>query len=100
MELVDPTLGSNFSKDEALQMLKLSLLCTSISPTLRPNMSSVVSMLEGKTPLSSLSVQSSTVNSDDMRFKAFTKAPVDTQTEINSADWVWSDTSSSLLSAK
>lgn len=48
MELVDPKLGSNFNKGEALRMIKIALHCTNVSPAARPNMSSVVSMLEGK----------------------------------------------------
>ncbi|XP_028772701.1 probable LRR receptor-like serine/threonine-protein kinase At1g53430 isoform X3 [Neltuma alba] len=51
LELVDPRLGLNYSQDEAMRMLNLALLCTNLSPTLRPSMSSVVSMLEGKTPI-------------------------------------------------
>ncbi|KAL6311080.1 hypothetical protein AAG906_027153 [Vitis piasezkii] len=38
-----------YSKEEAQRMLNLALLCANPSPTLRPSMSSVVSMLEGKT---------------------------------------------------
>ncbi|XP_052107609.1 probable leucine-rich repeat receptor-like serine/threonine-protein kinase At3g14840 [Arachis duranensis] len=48
MELVDRRLGSNFDKEEAMIMIKVALLCINVSATLRPNMSSVVSMLEGK----------------------------------------------------
>ncbi|XP_058100938.1 probable LRR receptor-like serine/threonine-protein kinase At1g53430 isoform X2 [Magnolia sinica] len=48
LELVDPVLGSDYSKEEALGMLNLALLCTNLSPTLRPIMSSVVSILEGQ----------------------------------------------------
>ncbi|XP_019198532.1 PREDICTED: probable leucine-rich repeat receptor-like serine/threonine-protein kinase At3g14840 [Ipomoea nil] len=47
MEFIDPRLGSNFDKDEALRMIKVALLCTNTSPVLRPSMSAVVSMLEG-----------------------------------------------------
>lgn len=51
MELVDPNLGSEFSVEEATLMLNVALLCTNASPTLRPTMSSVVSMLEGHTAI-------------------------------------------------
>ncbi|KAF5176195.1 Leucine-rich repeat receptor protein kinase ems1 [Thalictrum thalictroides] len=54
LEMVDPNLGSEFSTEEAMVMLNVSLLCTSASPTLRPTMSQVVSMLEGKTPIQDL----------------------------------------------
>nr|POF08863.1 putative leucine-rich repeat receptor-like serine/threonine-protein kinase [Quercus suber] len=49
MELVDPKLGSEFNKEEAVRMIKVALLCTNPSPALRPNMSAVVSMLKGQT---------------------------------------------------
>ncbi|KAI9114726.1 hypothetical protein K1719_014424 [Acacia pycnantha] len=49
LELVDPDLGSEYSTEEAMVMLNVALLCTNASPTLRPKMSQVVSMLEGQT---------------------------------------------------
>ncbi|XP_027064324.1 probable LRR receptor-like serine/threonine-protein kinase At1g07650 [Coffea arabica] len=49
LELVDPDLGSEYSSEEATLMLNVALLCTNASPTLRPTMSQVVSMLEGQT---------------------------------------------------
>ncbi|KAK3420242.1 hypothetical protein EUGRSUZ_G01055 [Eucalyptus grandis] len=48
IELVDPRLGSHFNKAEALALIKVALMCTNVTPALRPPMSSVVSMLEGK----------------------------------------------------
>ncbi|KAL3715802.1 hypothetical protein ACJRO7_007537 [Eucalyptus globulus] len=48
IELVDPRLGSHFNKEEALALIKVALMCTNATPALRPPMSSVVSMLEGK----------------------------------------------------
>jgi hypothetical protein len=49
MELVDRRLGSDFNKKEAMVMINVGLLCTNVTSTLRPSMSSVVSMLEGRT---------------------------------------------------
>ncbi|WOL20526.1 putative LRR receptor-like serine/threonine-protein kinase [Canna indica] len=54
LELVDPNLGSAYSKDEVILMLNVALLCTNSSPTLRPTMSKVVSLLEGRAPLQPL----------------------------------------------
>ena len=54
MELVDPALGSEYSSEEAMVMLNVALLCTNASPTLRPKMSQVVSMLEGRTEVQDL----------------------------------------------
>ena len=51
LELVDPNLGSEYSSEEAMVMLNVALLCTNASPTLRPTMSQVVSMLEGETDI-------------------------------------------------
>ncbi|KAF8016903.1 hypothetical protein BT93_H2186 [Corymbia citriodora subsp. variegata] len=48
MDLVDQRLGSHFDKEEVRAMINVALLCTKTTPTLRPPMSSVVSMLEGK----------------------------------------------------
>ncbi|KAK7324502.1 hypothetical protein VNO77_28102 [Canavalia gladiata] len=48
MELVDPRLGSNFNEEEILVMIKVALLCTNVTSNLRPTMSSVLSMLEGR----------------------------------------------------
>ncbi|XP_031120722.1 probable leucine-rich repeat receptor-like serine/threonine-protein kinase At3g14840 [Ipomoea triloba] len=47
MELIDPRLGSDFDKEQALKLLEVALLCTNPSPILRPSMSTVVNMLEG-----------------------------------------------------
>lgn len=78
LELVDPNLGANYSKKEAKRMLNLALLCTNPSPSLRPSMSSAVSMLEGKIPVQAPLVKRSSTN-DEMRFKAFEKLSQDTQ---------------------
>lgn len=49
MDLVDERLGENFKKEEVMVMINVALICTQVSPTQRPTMVSVVSMLEGKT---------------------------------------------------
>ncbi|KAL8205436.1 hypothetical protein R6Q57_008987 [Mikania cordata] len=67
LDLVDPSLGK-YSKEEAMRMLNLSLLCTNPSPTLRPPMSAVVKMLEGN---------------PDMRFKAFDMKSHDSQAQVS-----------------
>ncbi|KAK1304507.1 putative LRR receptor-like serine/threonine-protein kinase [Acorus calamus] len=46
LELVDKSLP-DFDKDEALRVLRIALLCTQASPSLRPPMSRVVAMLSG-----------------------------------------------------
>ena len=49
LELVDWRLGEDFNKEEVMVMINVALLCTNASPTLRPTMASVVSMLDGST---------------------------------------------------
>ncbi|KAE8706754.1 putative LRR receptor-like serine/threonine-protein kinase [Hibiscus syriacus] len=69
LELVDPDLGSEYSSEEAMVMLNVALLCTNASPTLRPTMSKVVSLLEGRTSVEDLlsDLAFSSINS---KFKA------------------------------
>ncbi|XP_062096121.1 probable LRR receptor-like serine/threonine-protein kinase At1g07650 isoform X3 [Humulus lupulus] len=67
MELVDPKLGSKFKKEEAKRMIKVALLCTNPSPSLRPTMSTVVTMLEGRTTIPEL-VMDSSILDDPFRF--------------------------------
>lgn len=108
LELVDPSLGSNYPKEEAMRMLNLALLCTNPSPTLRPPMSSVVSMLEGTTKIQVPLIKRSSTNSD-MRFKAFERLSQDSQTHLSgfstdsqmqsmSIDGPWIDSSFSIKS--
>ncbi|CAJ2659544.1 unnamed protein product [Trifolium pratense] len=61
MELVDRRLGSNFNTKEALVMINVALLCTNVTSNIRPSMSSVVSMLEGKTVVPEFVPESSEV---------------------------------------
>ncbi|KAK9051627.1 hypothetical protein SSX86_028255 [Deinandra increscens subsp. villosa] len=51
IDLLDPRLGSDFNKKEAVRMMHVALLCTNQSPALRPTMSEVVNMLEGHTKI-------------------------------------------------
>ncbi|KAI3789528.1 hypothetical protein L2E82_02327 [Cichorium intybus] len=79
LELVDPVLGSKYPKEEAMRMLNVALLCTNPSPTLRPAMSAVVSMLDGKIPVQPPLVKRSGMD-DAMRFRAFEMISQDSQT--------------------
>ncbi|EXB36793.1 putative leucine-rich repeat receptor-like serine/threonine-protein kinase [Morus notabilis] len=69
MDLVDPKSGSEFNKEEANRMIKVALLCTNPSQALRPGMSEVVSMLEGRTAVHELIMDPSN-NHDPLRFNA------------------------------
>nr|GFA25211.1 probable LRR receptor-like serine/threonine-protein kinase At1g53430 [Tanacetum cinerariifolium] len=79
LELVDPSLGSHYSKEEAMRMLNIALICSNPSPTLRPAMSKVVSMLEGKIAVQTAVVKRGAMDAD-MRFRAFEMLSQDSQT--------------------
>ncbi|PSS04864.1 LRR receptor-like serine/threonine-protein kinase [Actinidia chinensis var. chinensis] len=68
-ELVDPKLGGEVNQEEAERMIKVALLCTNASPSLRPTMLEVVSMLEGQTSIPGVVPEASSYT-DDLRFKA------------------------------
>ncbi|KAF7145626.1 hypothetical protein RHSIM_Rhsim04G0036100 [Rhododendron simsii] len=69
MELVDPKLGSDFNKIEVTVMINVALLCANVLPVVRPAMSSVVSMLEGRTVLESSSVPDPDASNEQMNLK-------------------------------
>ncbi|CAO2833295.1 unnamed protein product [Amaranthus hypochondriacus] len=79
LELVDPSLGSSYSKDEASRFLAIALLCTNPSPSLRPSMSSVIGMIEGQAPVQAPLVKRTEMN-DNLRFKSFQTLSQDSQT--------------------
>ncbi|KAG8386451.1 hypothetical protein BUALT_Bualt03G0150100 [Buddleja alternifolia] len=85
LDLVDPSLGSHYSKKEAMQMLNLALLCANPSPTLRPSMSAVVSMLDGKIPVQAPLVKRDDTTNEDIRFRAFEVLSQDSQTRVSSS---------------
>lgn len=60
MELVDPRLESNFNKKEVTTTINVAFHCTNQVSAERPNMSAVVSMLEGRTGVQKFVSDSST----------------------------------------
>ncbi|KAK9132262.1 hypothetical protein Scep_011790 [Stephania cephalantha] len=101
MELVDPKLGSDFNKEEVERMIQISLLCANASPTLRPAMSIVVSMLEGQTAVQTIPSDPSILDKDtrfqvirDQQQRMHMRDLVDNQTIASSSDGVWIGSSS------
>ncbi|KAL5736613.1 hypothetical protein ACOSQ2_031401 [Xanthoceras sorbifolium] len=48
IELVDAKLGSDLNEEQVMVMINVALLCSDVSPSVRPSMSTVVSLLEGR----------------------------------------------------
>lgn len=65
IELVDPKLETDYSWTEAAAILELAMMCTNPSPTLRPTMSEVVKVIEGKTKIKITSSTSTVHRSTD-----------------------------------
>nr|XP_017251198.1 PREDICTED: probable LRR receptor-like serine/threonine-protein kinase At1g53440 [Daucus carota subsp. sativus] len=84
LDLVDPILGSNYSKKEALRMLNLALMCTNPSPTLRPSMSTVISKFQGKKRIRAPIVNRATEHA--MSFKSFDNISLDSRTQSSSEE--------------
>ncbi|KAF8012643.1 hypothetical protein BT93_I0718 [Corymbia citriodora subsp. variegata] len=82
LELVDPRLGSCYSKEDAMRMINLALLCTNPTPTLRPPMSSVVSMIEGKSAIQAPIIKCTAANPDPTS-RAFERLANDSQTSVS-----------------
>ncbi|KAK8514116.1 hypothetical protein V6N12_008833 [Hibiscus sabdariffa] len=67
--LLDERLRSEVKNEEVELMVKVALLCTNASASLRPTMSEVVNMLEGRTNVPDLIPEPSSYT-EDLRFKA------------------------------
>ncbi|XP_025014095.2 probable leucine-rich repeat receptor-like serine/threonine-protein kinase At3g14840 isoform X2 [Ricinus communis] len=72
LELVDPRMGTNYNKAEVMTVINVALQCASVSPGVRPAMSSVVSMLEGKTVVQDFTQEISS-SFDEMKDEAMSK---------------------------
>ncbi|KAL6538693.1 hypothetical protein OROGR_012681 [Orobanche gracilis] len=68
-DLIDKRLGSQADREEVERTVKVALLCTNASPSVRPPMSEVVQMLEGNMSIPD-GEPAETSNSSDVRFKA------------------------------
>ncbi|KAL3851421.1 hypothetical protein ACJIZ3_013303 [Penstemon smallii] len=68
-ELVDQRLGFQVNREEIERTVKVALLCTNATPSLRPTMTEVVQMLEGKMDIPDALPEGSTYTRD-VRFKA------------------------------
>ncbi|KAF7829858.1 G-type lectin S-receptor-like serine/threonine-protein kinase [Senna tora] len=58
LELADPRLEGRVSSEEVEKLVRIALCCVHEEPALRPNMATVVGMLEGATPLAQPRIES------------------------------------------
>ena len=92
MELVDPKLGFEFNKEEAIIMIKVALLCINPSLAHRPTMTAVVSMLEGRTVVQELTMEAS-IYANDVRFESF-RGQCQSLLQSSNATWIGSSSTS------
>ncbi|CAN8290796.1 unnamed protein product [Cochlearia groenlandica] len=96
--ILDPKLEGVFNAMEAERMIKVSLLCSNKSHTLRPTMSQVVKMLEGEGEIEQIIIEDPGVyGDDDLRFKQCSE--MGTTTLSLPCDYLASVTTSSCESA-
>lgn len=104
LEFVDPILGTNYCITEATSMLNIALLCSNPSPSLRPSMSAVVTMLEQNKIVEAPCIGTRSTPNDQMKFKGLKKHALnDSQTQSSreglgmksaaSKDEPWDDSS-------
>ncbi|KAL3522573.1 hypothetical protein ACH5RR_015407 [Cinchona calisaya] len=68
-DLLDQRLSSQVNKEEIDRLVKVALLCTNASSSLRPTMSEAVCMLEGEMTIPDVIPEANTYT-EDLRFKA------------------------------
>ncbi|XP_054815636.1 probable LRR receptor-like serine/threonine-protein kinase At1g53440 isoform X2 [Prosopis cineraria] len=76
MDLVDPRLGKAFNREEIMVVIDVSLQCTENSPALRPTMTEVLSILEGRLAVQEV-VSNETEIMDDLELKSWKKKEAD-----------------------
>lgn len=92
-ELIDEKLGSSTSREEVERMVKIALLCTNATPSVRPTMSEVVQMLEGNMSIPDVVPEGSTYT-NDVRFRAMKDFHQDRQKQ--SSNWSQSQNSTAI----
>ncbi|KAJ6423512.1 hypothetical protein OIU84_024469 [Salix udensis] len=103
LELVDPSLGQDYNEEEVITMINVALLCSNVSAAVRPAMSAVVSMLEGKAAVQDFDIPDKSKSMDEdkieeMRkhFQVINKQEIsETQTQSMSMDGPWTAASTS-----
>ncbi|KAG5254874.1 leucine-rich repeat receptor serine/threonine-protein kinase [Salix suchowensis] len=103
LELVDPSLGQDYNEEEVITMINVALLCSNVSAAVRPTMSAVVSMLEGKAAVQDFEIPDKSESIDEHKieemrkhFQVINKQEIsETQTQSMSMDGPWTAASTS-----
>ncbi|XP_021821991.1 probable leucine-rich repeat receptor-like serine/threonine-protein kinase At3g14840 [Prunus avium] len=100
LDLVDPRLRSDFNKEEMMLTINVALLCCNVTSTVRPTMSSVVSMLEGRAAVQELvsDPNASSFEIEAMRKhfqSSFRRNTGKSQTQTASTEGPWTGSSTS-----
>ncbi|KAK4770742.1 hypothetical protein SAY87_031274 [Trapa incisa] len=96
MELVDEKLKPELNLHEVETVVRVAIQCTNASASLRPTMSEVVSMLEGRIPVPESGSAASTYR-EDIRFKALRSLQQEAQGHQNSLSGSGACTSNSAI---
>ncbi|KAK9056898.1 hypothetical protein SSX86_024262 [Deinandra increscens subsp. villosa] len=97
MDLVDPRLGSEYDIPEMIVVINLALMCTEITPTDRPPMSLVVSMLEGRiVPQAFLAEQSGSLTEMD-REKMMNQLENKNENQMEETSFAYTNSSTSAI---
>ncbi|KAJ6301649.1 hypothetical protein OIU77_015874 [Salix suchowensis] len=103
LELVDPSLGQDYNEEEVITMINVALLCSNVSAAVRPAMSAVVSMLEGKAAVQDFDIADKSKSMDEHKneemrkhFQVINRQEIsETQTQSMSMDGPWTAASTS-----
>ncbi|XP_021834427.1 probable leucine-rich repeat receptor-like serine/threonine-protein kinase At3g14840 [Prunus avium] len=100
LDLVDPRLRSDFNKEEMMLTINVALLCCNVTSTVRPTMSSVVSMLEGRAAVQELvsdpNASSNEIEAMRKHFQSsFGRNTGESQTQTASTEGPWTGSSTS-----
>ena len=104
LDLVDPRIGSDCNIEEVRVMIDVALLCTNPTAAARPSMSSVVSMLEGRSAVLEL-IMDSSISNNELNAEATKKLyqkieesdAENSQTKTMLGDGPWSTSSTSAV---
>ncbi|XP_057764053.1 probable LRR receptor-like serine/threonine-protein kinase RFK1 isoform X1 [Salvia miltiorrhiza] len=84
-ELIDPRLDGGAHREEIERVVKIALQCTNATPSVRPTMSEVVQMLEGKMDIP-VTLPEGSAYTNDVRFKAMKDFHQERQS-LSTATW-------------